>query len=619
MNRVYDLIFRLQDMLSPQMLHMASTYDRVVTGMERKKSAVSGMFSQVSQTVSRLRQNLFGLFGMRGRLKVDSSEVDGAERKVSRLRDSFSRFMKGTGQSAVIGGFLGGAMGGMVTEAANLIQNQIGLMKEKTIGAAQNSQSTVFSLTELMGKAGTAGLIRDIDKYAPERREQLIGGAKMLSGAGVASDQLMPALKALNNISAITNQSVDELAMIQAKIKATGYVQGDEINMFKERGINLNPFIAQVMKVNENQIAKLQSKGAITYDIFNQAMQAYAGTGGRFDGAYERKQAGTVEGREQATFGKLDAILRGWGDKLLPIKSMFLDMFGEVLNGTGPVVAIFDKLWQIVLPVKDGIVGLLQTLGILNEQGAVSQGVMDALTFAWEYFGKVVQVVGYAVGLVAQVIGWLIDSKLSVLLIGMYALIKAWGLLNLVMAMNPFALVVIGLTAVVAGIMYAWDKFDGFREGILKTWEVIKTVFSNIGSFLKAILTGDIKGVIAIVGRVVADSSKNANAAVKADRITRAHAEKQAKLQSMPKPGVVVPGAGGGGGLASNTGLSNKSGLDSAVGNSKSSVININIQSLIGHSEVTVMDLQEGVDNIESTLVDMLLRVVNSGTRIATS
>lgn len=618
MNKVYQYVIKLQDMFSPTMQRAAALYERNVSFMGRIWNKFSGMLKSSTQTVGALRSKLSGL-ATGFKIRLDSSELDGAERKAGRLRDKMGRFLTGgsLGQSALLGGLIGGGLGGLATEAISLVKDQIATIADKTLGASQRNQSTMFSLNELMGKGAAAALVKDIDRYAPEKREGLISGAQKLSGSGVESSKLMDTLTALNNISAITGENVADLAMIQAKIKATGYVQGDEINMFKERGINLNPYLAQVMGAKETDIAKLQSKGLITYEIFDKAMQAFAGKGGRFDGAYERKQTIT-EGKEDTFFGKVDAKLRSIGDRMLPIKDAILDMLIGAVDGTGPLVAIFDKLWSFISPITTGIQGLLQAFGILNEQGQISQNVFNVLSFVWDYFGKVAQIAGGAIMLVSKMIGWLIDTKLAVLITGIYAASKAWMLLNAVMAMNPFSLVVIGIAAVTAGIMYAWDKFDGFREGVLKSWAVIKTVFSNIGGFLKAILTGDVSGAIAIVGKAVTEGSASAGAAVQADRLERYHKALEGRREKRrEKEGAALSFSNGDVPGKKPGGIGEAAGLSSTVGNSKSNSVVINIKSLIEKSEINLNDFQGmDVSELESKMIEVLLRVANSGKRL---
>lgn len=608
-------------MFSPRMQRLAAMYEQKTSMMNRVTEKFKSILGSSAQTVSSLRQKLSGL-ASGFKIRVDSSGLDEANRKAGKLRDSFGRFLPGGGGSggfkgALLGGVLGAGIGGMAMGAVDLIKDQLQTISEKTIGAAQGSQSTMFTLKELMGKGNAAALVKNVDAYAPEKRDQLLTSAQKLSGAGVGSDRMMDTLKYLNNVSALTNTKVDELAMIQAKIKATGYVQGDEINMFKERGINLNPYLAKVMGAKETDIAKLQSKGLITYDIFDKAMQKYAGKGSQYEKVYERKMLETTEGRQQLVGGKIDAKLLAVGNMLLPIKDQILLMMNDVLNGTGPVVEIFKRLWSAVSPVYDGIIRLLQGFGILNEQGQISQGIFSTISILWEYLTNVFKIAGGAIWVVSKIIGWLVGSPLAMLIVGIYGAVKAWGLLNVIMGLNPFALVVIGITALTAGIMLAWEKFDGFREAVLRIWEVIKSVFANIGGFLKAILTGDITTAVAIVGNVITSSRANGEKSVHLDRLERLN-ERRAGRKERDKglsgldfaDGKTSPGSGS---------LGQAAGLSSTVGNSKSSNVTINIKSLIEKSEITVMEAKDGFADLESKLIEVLLRVANSGTRAVTA
>ncbi|HIP60859.1 MAG TPA: phage tail tape measure protein, partial [Campylobacterales bacterium] len=53
---------------------------------------------------------------------------------------------------------------------------------------------------------------------------------------------------------------------------------------------------------------------------------------------------------------------------------------------------------------------------------------------------------------------------------------------------NPIGLLITGFAALVAGVVYAYNKFDWFRNGIHKAWEFIKKVFSYspLGLIVKA-------------------------------------------------------------------------------------------------------------------------------------
>jgi len=68
-----------------------------------------------------------------------------------------------------------------------------------------------------------------------------------------------------------------------------------------------------------------------------------------------------------------------------------------------------------------------------------------------------------------------------------FAAAKQW-LLNIAMNANPIGLLITGFAALVAGVVWAYNKFDWFRNGVNSVWEFIKKVFSfsPIGLVIKA-------------------------------------------------------------------------------------------------------------------------------------
>jgi tape measure domain-containing protein len=606
MNRVYSFAIKMQDLFSPQMLRLATQYEQKTSFMGRVWSKFEGMLKSSMQTVNALRGKLSGL-ASGFRVRLDSSDIDKANSKTSGL---LSKLKSIAGQSAIIGGLVGGGAMGLI----DTVINQFGKISDKTIGASGRNKTTMFTLNELMGKPAAAALASSVDKYAPEKRDQLLTSAQKLSGSGVEGSKLMDTLKYLNNISALTNSNVDDLAMIQSKIKATGYVQGDEINMFKERGINLNPYLAKVMGAKEGDISKLQSKGLITYDIFDKAMQYYAGKGSKYENVYERKMTSTPEGKQDLISGKFDALMRGYGDKMAPFQDMVLNMLSDILNGTGPVVMVFQKLWGAISPVFESVGGLLQRLGILNEQGGISQGVFGTLAFLWDYLGKVFEIAGGVIWGVSKAIGWLISNPIAMLILGIYGAVKAWLFLNAAFVATPIGFIITGIVALVAGIMYAWDKFDGFREAVIRVWETVKAVFSNIGEFYKVLFTGTVGDMINLIKKTWKEGIDGGLNAVNIDRQNR-----KDKAAKGGIPGIEAGAFSGGSGSGTGGGLAGAGGLTTTAGNSKSSSVVINIKSLIEKSEININDFAGNYDELESKLIETLLRVANSGTRAVTA
>ena len=56
--------------------------------------------------------------------------------------------------------------------------------------------------------------------------------------------------------------------------------------------------------------------------------------------------------------------------------------------------------------------------------------------------------------------------------------------LNLVLTANPIGLVIAAIGALVAGVIYAYNNFEGFRNICDKVWEAVKSVASAVWDFL---------------------------------------------------------------------------------------------------------------------------------------
>lgn len=416
----YQFVFQLHDLFSSPLTRIASAYNRVTGEMQRRAQAVSRVFAPVGNamrrsfmtpqgTVAELTKKLETLkekaknidigVNRKGFLEANR-QIDALERKLDHL-NGLGKKGGGRGSGGGMGWLMAGGIAGMAYGAYNVAQGAV----QRTVSPAMQMEATRFQLNEITNNpVFVKSLEKQFAAYAPEKMAEMISGSQKLLGAGVGQSEVFGAMKTLNNLSALSNTKVDELAFIQSKIKATGYVQGDEMDMFRERGISLNKQLAQVMGIDEDQVKKAQEKGLITYDKFTKALELYVGKGSRLEGVYERKRDGTTQGRYEFAMGKFNMQMRELGEKLLPSVNTALTWIASNAQKLAPLfeplVQLNKALWG---PIADGFVKLLKSLGVLTRDSQISEQFITKLTGAIQALSTVAGWVGDFFGTILHI------------------------------------------------------------------------------------------------------------------------------------------------------------------------------------------------------------------------
>lgn len=141
----------------------------------------------------------------------------------------------------------------------------------------------------------------------------------------------------------------------------------------------------------------------------------------------------------------------------------------------------------------------------------ISSGFFELARAASPLSGPVLTALGSiasAIGSIAVTLPWLIQ-----LLYAVWVATKLWTLsmiiLNAAMSANPITLIIIGIVALVALVIYAYKHWGWFREAVNAAWEGIKTGAAWVWSFLQPILAG-IWSALQFVGRIAMQVWENA-------------------------------------------------------------------------------------------------------------
>jgi hypothetical protein len=297
---------------------------------------------------------------------------------------------------------------------------------------------------------------------------------------------------------------------------------------------------------------------------------------------------------------------------------------GQISNLEDSVTALYLQIGEALKPAISGIIGALGGF-VEMLKGAVSWATQNADT----------------IGLVASIVGGAAISygiytlAISAGTIATTAITAAQWLWNAAMSANPIGLVIIAIGGLVAGILYAWNTFAGFRAVIMGVWGTIKEfasiigdVFTGVWEMISGVFTFDAGKVtggwdkatsaLGNAGVRMATAYKEgydkvmAEAKADEEKMAKEKADKDAKEKAAMEPqkpqGKTITAAGKD--KKSKEGPSKDVSPSGATG-SKSVTINIQIGKLIESFKVQTNNLTEGTGKVREMVAQTLLSAIN--------
>lgn len=428
------------------------------------------------------------------KLQADGGNVLTVARQTSTQLDDISRKARATGArlreafsfSSLKSSLMSIPGMGLLTNPYALAAGAVGAITK--IGAEAEQTSVAF--TTLVGSETKAkGMLNEIAKFAaasPFGKLDLTENAKTMLNFGVETGRVLPLLKQLGDISGGNKDRLQSLSLVLGQVSAAGRLQGQDNLQFINAGFNPLQELAKMTGKSYAELQDKMSKGQITFENVTQAIRHATGAGGKFFGMMD-KQSQTAAGKFATV---KDIVIQQAVDiygKLQPLISKILDLLIKIVpvisSGIMKVIHGIEHVIDFVLRFKTEIGYLAAVIG-------VAAVVFNAHAIAMMGYAAVMGVITAATRIWTAV---------------------QW-LLNVAMSANPIGLIIIGIAALVAAVVYCWNKFAGFRAFILTMWDTLKG-FGNIikeyvinrfnemlsglgklGEALRKLFTGDFKG-----------------------------------------------------------------------------------------------------------------------------
>lgn len=395
-----------------------------------------------------------------------TSPVSRVQRRVQELTNTYKKtettFTQRNNKIARSFAPISAGLGGLVRLAGGVVGGFAafeGIKGVVKLGA--DLESTRIKFETMLGSASKADtLIQDINKFAnatPFQNQDLQKNAELLLNFGIAGDKVLPTLKMLGDVSGGNAERFGGLSLAFSQISSTGRLTGEDLNQMIERGFNPLKVIADKTGQSMASLKDKMSKGAISAEMVEQALRDATGPGGRFFGMMD-KMSESFSGRLSTLVGEAKNLGMAIGTVLLPYAAAMIEqglVFVEFLK-TVP------ERWNAIKKTVEENSVVLKILLFGVSAIAIQYGVLQARTLAYMTISKS-------------------------LLFYQKAMTAAQWLLNSALVANPIGLVIAGLAALVAGMVWAYRNVDWFREGVNNAWESIKNMVVSFTKFLWAI------------------------------------------------------------------------------------------------------------------------------------
>ena len=352
-------------------------------------------------------------------------------------------------------------------------------------------------------------------------------------------DSLAEAAGNLNAVAGGNAETFKSVGMVLTQTAGAGKLTTENWNQMADAIPGASGKLQEAMLKNgayTGNFRDAMSEGQITAEEFNQAIMDL----GMTDAA---KEAATSTKTLEGAWGNLQATLvqgaMGIVDKVKPAITGFLTSVG---NGAQTA---FDWINSTMIPGIQGVADILfkgefkgAPFGLTADSGVVTflnqvhnigktiadiikndiaPFVADALPKVVGFLGKIANHKGTIQAIGAGFLVW----KTAMMGYAAWQLIvsartkvmaAAQAALNAVMNANPVGLIVLALAALVAGLVYAWNNSETFRNVVTGAWEGIKSAVSAVANWFTATLLPTLSGVwdgvkssVSTVGGVVAN------------------------------------------------------------------------------------------------------------------
>ena len=167
------------------------------------------------------------------------------------------------------------------------------------IKSAASYEQSRIAFDTLLGSAEKGKrMLKEVSDFAratPFDLPQVTAAAKQLLAMGASANEVIPELKMLGDVSAGLSVPMERIILNFGQVRTQGKLTGRELKDFSVAGVPLIAQLSEQLKVSEDAIHEMVSKGEIKFPIVKKAFEDMTSAGGKFEDLMG-KQAKTMGG-----------------------------------------------------------------------------------------------------------------------------------------------------------------------------------------------------------------------------------------------------------------------------------------------------------------------------------
>lgn len=548
------------------------------------------------------------------RIGIDTSSLTSARQQADALNGQLTHLDRNGRLRQANGRFAGngnGGKGGGIGGGGSLLKMAMPYLGAAAIGAAMMSigskamaqERDQFSLEVMLKSPEMAktmmGQFQTFAKKNPMMgmAEVTEAGTRLVS-LNERTDRVMPIVSALSDVAAGTKNKLSDMTSILGQVKSKGRLMAEENMQFQERRINLNPYLAKVTGVKQDQLADLMKDGKIGYEQVLRAINLMTTKGGIYEGMSDRMGKETSSGRLQNLLETMELQFVQLGLRTLPYVNKGLEFASTLMDGlsdglNGPLGHAFMVAVDGVSTLGGSIWRFALSLGLVSDKAGETGILMRSLQTGFNILGAV-----------GRGLGWIFD-KLS-------AFAKFAGLQQ---SQNGPS--ILGL---LEGSFADGGRFGATRKPLETKAKPItqeeRWMKSQSADFAQ--LSGEDRHQRFVEAKWRASQSnefKNLGQQQQHDRFIAAQTRALKANTSLLGASGVLGGLGKAGKVGADLGKAG--GVSAGVTGAKSTHITISLKSLVDQVHVHSATVGEGMEQMRDIVTDELLRVLNSANALA--